>query len=142
MITDIVWFSSILIATVEDLKYRELSPISTVALLTSTAMSIYINSLYKKDMVLTLLAFITVSLSLSIAGYGLGDFIALLSTLVTYPTYSIKILLYYLWGASLILLSIQIRNRMKNTKSERGLPAIPILTLVTIFVRVNEWIAL
>jgi len=141
MIPDIAWFSSILIATMEDLRYRELSLISIVALLTNIVLSIYIHSLYKRDMILALLVFVIISLSLSLAGYGIGDSIALLSTLVTYPTYSIKILLYYLWGASLILLSIQIRNRMKKTKSERGVPAIPILTLVTIFVRVNEWIA-
>lgn len=141
MIPDIAWFSSILIATMEDLRYRELSLTSIVALLTNIVLSIYIHNLYKRDMILALLVFVIISLSLSLAGYGLGDSIALLSTLVTYPTYSIKILLYYLWGASLILLSIQIRNRMKKTKSERGVPAIPILTLVTIFVRVNEWIA-
>ncbi|RLG45204.1 MAG: hypothetical protein DRN81_02530 [Thermoproteota archaeon] len=141
MIPDIAWFSSILIATMEDLRYRELSLTSIVALLTNIVLSIYIHNLYKRDMILALLVFVIISLSLSLAGYGIGDSIALLSTLVTYPTYSIKILLYYLWGASLILLSIQIRNRMKKTKSERGVPAIPILTLVTIFVRVNEWIA-
>ncbi len=142
MITDIIWSFSILFATMEDLRYRELSQISITALLATIVTSTYVHSLYKGDMILILLIFVIASLSLSLTGHGFGDSIAILSTLVTYPTYSVRILLYYLWGASLILLSIQIKNRMKKTKNSEEIPAIPILMLVTIFLRVNEWITL